>query len=208
MGEVIRAMLFLAAFVITGSVATAGDQSANTKGFRVINVTTDSASGWLPSEALDEEAQTTLKAYFRLFDIGNDRAAWDLTTVGFKGVTPFPEFRLANQHSRRELGRLRQLDVLRVTWTKDPANAPAPGIYVAIDIAGQFSKSKRHCGYVVLFKTKESDPFRLARIESNFMTDKTARKIAAGKSPAEVALMWSKLSANCPNYVGPENSAL
>jgi Protein of unknown function (DUF4019) len=194
----------------TGLIATAlflaapallsGAQSAPTSARHVINVTTDSEAGWLPSEELEAEAHSTLQNYFHALDKGDHRTLWDLESVGLKGLTTFAEFQTGNQKVRKDFGRLTRLDVLQVTWTKDPADAPTPGIYVAIDISGQFTKTKRQCGYVVLFKSRPNDPFRLARIENNYLTDAMARQIAKEKAPAEVDRLWSVLSGHCPNY--------
>ena len=185
---------------LAASGAQALDQTAPPITARVVNVTNDSAPGWVPSEALEAEADRVVQSYFKLFDKGDDQALWNLASLGLQSLTTFSQFQSDNKRIRTDLGRLKRIVVLQVTWTKDPAVAPAPGIYVAIDVAGQFSKTKRHCGYLVLYKAAPNDPFRLARIENNFMTDAIAKKIAAEKSPAEVTRLWSTLSANCPNY--------
>ena len=170
---------------------------------RVINITTDSAPDWIPSEELEAEALSTLDRYFGAFDKGDDLSMWNLSTDGLKSLTTFAEFRSNGKAMRGNLGRVEKLSVLKITWTKDSARAPAKGIYAAIDISGRFSKTKRHCGFVILFKANPSDPFGIARIENNYFTDKDAKKIAKDQSPAEVERLWSRVSSNCPNYVNP-----
>jgi hypothetical protein len=170
---------------------------------RVINVTTDSAPDWIPSEELEAEALSTLDRYFVAFGKGDDHSMWNLSTEGLKSLTTFAEFQSDRKAMRGNLGRLEKLSVLKITWTKDPARAPAKGIYAAIDISGRFSKTKRHCGYVILFKANSTDPFGIARIENNYFTDKDAKKIAKDQSPAEVERLWSRVSSNCPNYENP-----
>ena len=191
------------ALSLAASGAQALDQAAPPINARVVNITNDSAPGWIPSEALEAEAGLVVQNYFKLFDKGDDQALWNLASPGLQSLTTNAKYRSDNKRVRADLGRLKRIAVLQVTWTKDPAAAPAPGIYVAIDVAGQFSKTKRHCGYLVFYKVAPADPFRLARIENNFMTDATAKKIAAGKSSAEVTRLWSVVSANCPNYQPP-----
>jgi Protein of unknown function (DUF4019) len=198
-----QARLFAATLFLAAPVVLSGAQSAPTSAPRVINLTTDSEKGWLPTEELEAEAHSTLHRYFHALDKGDVRTLWELASDGLKGLTTFAEFQSGNKKTRKDFGRLTRLDILQVTWTKDPANAPAPGIYVAIDISGQFTKTKRQCGYVVLFKSRPNDPFRLARIENNHLSDAMARKIAKQKSPAEVDRLWSMLSAHCPNYNNP-----
>lgn len=199
----ILARFFAATLLLAAPVGLSGAQHAPTNAPRVINVTTDSEAGWLPSEELEAEAQKTLQDYFHALDKGDDRSLWELASDGLKRLTTFAEFQTDNKKTRKDLGRLTRLNVLQVTWTKDPADAPAPGIYVAIDISGQFTKTKRQCGYVVLFKSRPDDPFRLSRIENNYMSDAMVRKIAKQKSPAEVDRLWLVLSAHCPNYRSP-----
>ena len=194
---------FAIALSLAASGAQALDQTAPPISARVVNVTNDSAPGWIPSEALESETNLVVQNYFKLFDKGDDQALWNLASPGLQSLTTYAKYRSDNKRVRADLGRLKRLAVLQVTWTKDPAAAPAPGIYVAIDVTGQFSKTKRHCGYLVLYKAAPADPFRLARIENNYITDASAKKIAAGKSSAEVARLWSELSANCPNYQPP-----
>ena len=170
---------------------------------RVINITTDSAPDWIPSEELEAEALSTLDRYFGAFDKGDDLSMWNLSTDGLKSLTTFAEFQSNGKAMRGDLGRLEKLSVLKITWTKDPARAPAKGIFAAIDISGRFSKTKRHCGYAILFKANPTDPFGIARIENNYFTDKDAKKFAKDQSPAEVERLWSRVSSNCPNYENP-----
>ena len=199
----IRPWLLAIALGLAASGAQALDQTAPPITARVVNVTNDSAPGWVPSEALEAEADRVVQSYFKLFDKGDDQALWNLASPGLQSLTTYAKYRSENKRVRTDLGRLKRIVIVQVTWTKDPAVAPAPGIYVAIDVAGQFSKTRRHCGYVVLYKAAPADPFRLARVENNFMTDAMAKKIAAQKSSADVTRLWSELSANCPNYQPP-----
>ena len=200
------AILALAASLLA-SPSFAGAQPVAANAPRVINVTTDSAAGWLPSAELDAEAIAFLHSYFSAYDHGDDAKLWQSTTDGLKSLSSFAQFQTDNRRTRQDLGRLEKLEVLKVTWTKDPANAPSPGIYVAIDISGRFARTQRHCGYVVLFKANDLDPFRLARIETNYMSDATAQAVAKAKSSDEVERAWSAVSANCPNYPNPSNTA-
>ena len=193
------AILAVVAFLIVPALPASGQQ-ATAKTPRVINITTDSAPGWLPSEELDVEADAFLRNYFGAYDRGDDPKLWGMTGDGFRSLSTYAQFRTDNKRTRQDLGHMRTLEVLRATWTKDPANAPEPGIYVAIDISGHFTKAQRHCGYVVLFKSSASNPFRLTRIETNYMTDAAARTFAKRKLPGELDRVWSTVSANCPNY--------
>jgi hypothetical protein len=182
--------------MVTSAGLTAPPPSAP----RVINVTSDSAPGWMPSEELEAEARETFRSYFLADARGDDAAVWAMAGEGLKAGTSFAAFRAGNQERRKGLGKLKAFTVLQLTWTKDPAAAPSPGIYAAIDFAASSSKTMRQCGYVVLFKATEAVPFRVTRIENNIMTNAVYAKVAKDKSKAEADQLWSQLSANCPNY--------
>ena len=89
---------------------------------------------------------------------------------------------------------------MKITWTKDPANAPAPGVYAAVDLASRFDNIDRHCGYIVLYQNNASTPFLVVHQEDNYITNAHARQIAMKQSPQAVDEIWERLSKNCPNY--------
>jgi hypothetical protein len=97
-------------------------------------------------------------------------------------------------------GQLKQRSILKITWTKDPAAAPAPGVYAAIEVASRYNGVDRHCGYVVLYQKSDGDNFQVMRQESNFIENAMAQKIEQEKSRAELDKLGASLAANCPNY--------
>jgi hypothetical protein len=90
---------------------------------------------------------------------------------------------------------------LKVTWTKDPAQAPLPGIYAAIDLAGQFANVDRDCGFMVLYQPPAGGDFTIMRRENNYLANVTARNIEEKQSKAAVTKIWAELARHCPNYV-------
>src|SRR5437868_13507822 len=113
---------------------------------REVNVTTDSAPGWLPSEAEERAARDALVRYFAAIEAGDDRGAYAMMTPGQQATVPFAEFAAINAGFRNLAGGLRARRVLRLTWTKDPADAPRPGIYAAFDLSAAWSNVDRECG--------------------------------------------------------------
>jgi hypothetical protein len=99
-----------------------------------------------------------------------------------------------------QAGAATERRILKVTWTKDPANSPAPGVYAAVDLASHFERIDRHCGYIVLYQLNAAMPFLVVRQEDNFMTNESARQIAAQHSSHSVDESWSRLSSNCPSH--------
>jgi len=163
---------------------------------REVNVTSDSASGWIPSEALERQALDTLRTYFAAWDGGKADQAYAMMTPANRQMMPFAEFDKTTAVFHAVSGALISRRVLKVTWTKDPPNSPEPGIYVAIDEAPRYVGASRQCGYVVLFQPPGGGPFQVMRTENNFLSDANAAKMAPGQADSA----WAAASANCPNY--------
>jgi hypothetical protein len=90
--------------------------------------------------------------------------------------------------------------IVKLTWTKDPANAPAPGVYAVLDLASRFENIDRHCGYIILYQPDGGAPFLVQRFEQNFITNADAQTIALKQSVQALYQTWLNLSKRCPNY--------
>lgn len=167
---------------------------------REVNVTTDSAPGWLPSEAEERAARGALDRYFAAIEAGDDRGAYAMMTPGQQATIPFAEFAAFNAGFRTRAGALRARRVLRLTWTKDPADAPRPGIYAAFDLSAAWSNVDRECGYAIFYQEAEGAPFRLGRIESNLIANGEAGEIERTQGRAALDQAWAALTQRCPNY--------
>jgi len=194
-------MLGTAKFVrlaIIASVAlfALGASAQPEKHLREVNVTADSAPGWLPSVAQSQLAEKAALAYLAAEDAGKASDAYGFFADLNKQNTPFAEYEKNVKHSMEQLGPVLERRIVRVTWTKDSPQAPVPGIFAAIDFASRFTKADRHCGYIVLYQAREGDEFKVMREEANFIDNETAARVA----PGEVDRIWAQLSANCPNY--------
>jgi hypothetical protein len=169
---------------------------------RIVNVTSDSAPGWLPSKDQAGAASKAVLDYLAARDAGHADAAYAMLEDGDKALQPFADFSrdLANFNARA--GAVAERRITTVTWTKDPAQAPKPGVYAAIDIVGRFENIDRYCGYVIVYQSPAGGPFRVSREEANFMTNADAAAIERQKSRSAMEAAWSQLSARCPNYPG------
>lgn len=167
---------------------------------RVVNVTTDSAPGWMPSEALERQAMATLDRFFAALDGGDDRGAYAMMSEINRTHMPFAEFAAENSRFRAQAGALGRRRVLKLTWTKDPAQAPYPGVYAAIDVAAVYANVERQCGYVILYQRPAGGEFSVMRIESAYIDNATAADIERTRSRAALDEMWASLARNCPNY--------
>lgn len=163
---------------------------------REVNVTTDSAPGWIPSEDQEKHALAAMSIYFDALDNGRFDSAYRALTEQMRASLPFAQFEANARNFRDVAGRLIERRVLKVTWTKDPAQAPVPGIYVAIDLSAHHEKVARECGYAVLYEASENAPFEVMRTENSFMSDADA----AGMAPDAADRAWRAVAAGCPNY--------
>jgi hypothetical protein len=106
------------------------------------------ASHWL--DLLEQEEAD--KSYAFLADV-------------FKSNMTIDEWRVAVAETKERLGALRSRSVRRIVWYEDPADAPLPGTYIAIEFDSVYEKAPRHFRYVVLH-TQGDEPFRVMRDES------------------------------------------
>ena len=113
----------------------------------------------------------------------------------------YDKFEQQRKQFQAQAGPLRHRALLKITWTKDPADAPYPGVYAAIDEAAAFRGVDRQCGYIVIYQGPAGGDLVVMRVENNFIDNATAATIARTQSPAELDRLWATLSANCPNFV-------
>ncbi|MDI7776125.1 DUF4019 domain-containing protein [Asticcacaulis sp. EMRT-3] len=190
-------------FAVSAIVGATDAQTASAtlnKPWREVNITTDSAKGWLPSEAEFKSVTFAVQRYFAAIDNGEYKQAYDMMAPIDQQNQTYDEFAKNNRNFLEQAGSTKQRTVLKITWTKDPADAPFPGIYVAVDIAGKFANIDRECGYLVFYQKSENDDFKLMREESNFISNADAKDIERTKSRATLDQLWTSLSTNCPNY--------
>ncbi|HET9159326.1 MAG TPA: DUF4019 domain-containing protein [Caulobacteraceae bacterium] len=166
---------------------------------RQVTVTADSEPGWIPSVDQEAKALAAMKAYFAAADQNDAAKAYAFLHPAFQKDLPQSQFESRLRDFNRLAGGLKERRVLAITWTKDPKDAPFPGVYAAIDLSAKFARVDRQCGYVILYQAQAGAPFQLLREESNYMDNATATR--AKSVDAERA--WAKISSNCRNYPTP-----
>jgi len=167
---------------------------------RQINLTTDSAPGWLPTDDQVRAAMDAVHGFLDSMDQGRAEAAYALLGEDMKRAQPPADFTAALGQFNAKAGPVQSRRIVRVTWTKDPAQAPLPGVYAAIDLVSRFANIDRHCGYIVLYQAPAGGGFTVMRREDNFMDNATARDIEKQHSSLQVDTTWAQASRNCPNY--------
>ncbi|MFO1058250.1 MAG: DUF4019 domain-containing protein [Dongiaceae bacterium] len=169
-----------------------------------VNVTTDSAPGWVPSPAQRQNVLQVAGRYLEAVAAGRYADAYNLQSGTSRRGETLESFSRRSQELAAQAGALAFWRLTKVTWTKDPGRAPAPGIYVAVDLVARFANIDRFCGYLVLYQPPAGGAFGIIRQESNYVDNATAQRIEAERSKAELDRAWSQLAANCPNYVAPQ----
>jgi hypothetical protein len=187
--------------------ADAGSAPGSTP--RVVNVTSDSEHGWIPSVALEQQAVKTAMDFLADMDKGAAAEAYAFLADLERKEEPFPAFSDDLRKFNKQAGSVVERRIATITWTKNPANAPIPGIYVSLDQVSRFANIDRHCGYLVLYQAPSGGNFRVMRRENNFMDNGIAADMAKRSSPAAVDAEWANVSSHCPGYKPPlrENPA-
>jgi len=145
---------------------------------------------------LERSARAALLAYLAAKDGGRAPEAYSRYAAGLKSQQSFSDFSAALISFNAKAGAVIERRIVTVTWTKDPAQAPAPGVYAAIDLISRFANVDRDCGYVVLYQPPGGGDFSVAREEVNFIDNATAKSM----TPSQLDNAWSQLTARCPNY--------
>jgi hypothetical protein len=192
------AIVFLIGVVSTAHAALKVDTPPDI--MTTINVTSDSSAGWTPEVGQRQLAIQVVQTFLNALDSGRDVEAYDMQTEAMKHYQTAAQFSHDAQKFRTTAGPAKAWRILKVTWTKDPAQAPFPGVYAAVDITGEFANVDRNCGYIVLYQASANDAFSIMRRENNYMENATAQKIAKEQSADAVERIWGHLSQHCPNY--------
>lgn len=166
-------------------------------------MTSDSMPGWVPSVELENQVRKTAIDFMDAMDSGRATEAYTFVSDLERKEEPLAVFTDNLQKFNRRAGAVLERRIVTITWTKNPAKAPMPGVYAALDQVSRFANIDRHCGYMVLYQAPTGGEFRVMRRENNFMDNGTAASIAKQSSPAAVDAAWARVSANCPGYKPP-----
>ena len=197
-----RVVAFVACLgALLGAPLAAQDRSSG--GLREVNITQGSTPGWVPSEELEAEALAAWRKFNRHVDDGEFDEAYAMAGDRLKSMISVEEFRKDRLGELQKRGPLLSRKRIRVTWTKDSANVPLPGIYVAIDANSHFEKVTRHCGYTILYQAPGSDAFKVMRSQDALIEDEVFASLAEQNSPLQAELVWNVLSRSCPSYTLP-----
>ena len=112
------------------------------------------------------EAVDFAATWVDLFDAGDEKASFDQLAPTFqRNLTP-AEWLRAIEESAAKLGKRRSRTLRRVVWYENPANAPLPGLYAAVEFDSVFENASKHFRVVILH-SQNGEPFKVMRSEAD-----------------------------------------
>lgn len=132
-----------------------------------------------PAGTQDERVEAFSRQYFLAQDEGRYRDAYGMMTASQQQLLPFSRWNFLEQDFGARAGKLIRRDIRKVTWYRDPPQA-APGVYAAVDFAGEYANTSLYCGYLVLSQQADGT-FLVLREERNVIDKETAAKLQPGE---------------------------
>jgi hypothetical protein len=169
-------------------------------------VTPDSARGWTPSGEQKQALAQALHDFLGEVDAGRAEEAYAFFTEQNRRLLTPQQFASEVSQFNTLAGPLRARRILRIEWTKDPASAPGPGIYAAIDLSARYANVDRSCGYLIFFQAPAGGAFQVMRRETTFMDNATAEQMEKGHSKQYVEAQWRGIARVCPNYQAQQST--
>jgi hypothetical protein len=151
-------------------------------------------SDWQPSSDQIEQSRAAVDAYFTALEHNEPERAFAMMSAGTRAIETASAFSERARSFASISGALLERRFHRVTWYKDPADAPAPGVYVAFDMVAWFANIDRYCGYVIAYQAPTGGAFEIMRLEENYIDNKTA-------GGAGASAIWLQLAQSaCPGW--------
>lgn len=130
---------------------------------------------WQPTAEQRRRVLRDVRAYLAAKDEGRFADAYALFSPNQKTTVPFSRWEADMRKIYSQAGRAQGRTLKRITWHKDPANAPR-GVYAAVDFSSRFSELGLHCGFVAM-QMQMDGSFRVAREEENAIPKREMAKV-------------------------------
>ncbi len=114
------------------------------------------------------EAEKVASEWLDLVDADRDVESFALLTDVFRANLTPEIWRESVAQTNRDLGKRLSRTLRRLVWYQDPADAPLPGTYVAVEFDSVFENAESHFQYVILHSIS-GEHFRIMRNESTFV---------------------------------------
>lgn len=120
---------------------------------------------WKPSETDIAAGRSFALRYFELRDAAEYDKAFAMIEPGVEAHEDW--VRRAKTFSA-EAGPVQQRAIVKLTWYVNPAGAPKPGVYLAVDHAARFPRLDTYCGYLILHRDAAAG-YAITREETNIL---------------------------------------
>lgn len=114
---------------------------------------------------LEPEVMGRASRFFAAMDSGRWAEAYELSAPELHGGMTLEEWIADQGAPDPALSR----NLIRLTWYQNPPTAPA-GLYGAVDYSARHAGGQR-CGYLIWYRPRPADPFRLIRIDETTISD-------------------------------------
>ncbi|SNS08939.1 Protein of unknown function [Sphingomonas laterariae] len=151
------------------------------------------AGNAIPDEAVQQQVTDASYAYFAAKDGGRFDRAYALIGPSMQSYLKPDLFASEAARFNAESGKAAERRVVRLTWYRDPPDAPAPGLYVAADFRSQFPNIHLHCGYL-MWHQEQDGSFRIVREEQSFID----KGMAAQLPPERLRTLESQFGCVAP----------
>ena len=131
-----------------------------------------------PGEPGDDRLAVLAGSYAWLAakDGGRYEEAWALLSDRMKGASPLAQWRAAAERFNDRAGPVRGRQVTRISFYRDPPDAPEPGLYAAADFSADFANFDFVCGYL-MWRLGPDGLWRLVREEQNLVDKQAAEDV-------------------------------
>ncbi len=121
-----------------------------------------------PVHPREAEAVLFATAWLDLLEAGKAEESFHLLTPLFRANLTADEWRNSVAERKAQLGQLLSRKLKRVVWYENPANAPLPGTYVAVEFDSDYEHTDKHFQYIMLH-SQHGEPFRVMRHQSTVL---------------------------------------
>lgn len=149
---------------------------------------TNPEGNWTPSQAETDKMMAVTQKFFAAKDSGDYQATYALLDAGMKDLISSEVWKGQIQDFNRKSGALVGRKLAKFTWSKDPAGAPALGIYAVVDYVSHYQAMDVECGYLAWFEQPDGS-FLLAHEQTGFLSKEQEEKM----SPQEVVAIKAQL---------------
>jgi hypothetical protein len=120
-----------------------------------------------PSERAKAQALARVASYAKALAARDFAAAYFMLRLSYQAANPKIHWEM-NLRNRGDLWADGKVQILRSSWTRDPAGQPA-GNYVVFDFLGYRPNGDMDCGFIAAHQPFENSEFSIVRTEANYV---------------------------------------